>query len=172
AVKAVPEMSRALEAQTREALQQEADEAIYARRKFAVEQERTIKESELNTQIAIEEKKKQISQKKMEAEIEKQENQRKLREMKIAADIEVENQRQQLIDLEAENQRKQADTESYRLEKMMAQYKDVDWRTLMALTGNGGSKEQIAIAFRELAENAQQIGTLNITPDLLQDLMK
>ncbi len=172
AVKAVPEMARALEAQTREALQQEADEAIYARRKFAVEQERTIKESELNTQIAVEEKKKQISQKKMEAEIEKQENQRKLREMKIAADIEVENQRQQLIDLEAENKRKQADTEAYRLEKMMTQYKDVDWRTLMALTGNSGSKEQIAIAFRELAENAQQIGTLNITPDLLQDLMK
>ncbi len=171
-VKATPEMSRALEAQTREALQQEADEAIYSRRKFAVEQERTIKESELNTQIAVEEKKKQISQKKMEANIEKAENDRKLREMKVAADIEVESQRQQLIDLEAENRRKQADTEAYKLEKMMEQYKDLDWRTLMALKGNNDSKEQIAIAFRELAENAQQIGTLNITPDLLNGLIK
>ena len=49
-----------------EALQQEADEAIYARRKFAVEQERTIKETELNTEVAVEEKQKQIAQKKME----------------------------------------------------------------------------------------------------------
>ena len=56
AVRAVPEMTRALETSTREKLQQEADQAIYERRNFAVEQERKIKESELNTEIAIEEK--------------------------------------------------------------------------------------------------------------------
>ena len=47
-IKPSPEMSRALEAKTREALQQEADEAVYARREFAVEQERRIKETELS----------------------------------------------------------------------------------------------------------------------------
>ena len=52
-------MERALETETREKLQQEADQAIYLRRNFAVEQERKIKESELNTEIAVEEKKKQ-----------------------------------------------------------------------------------------------------------------
>ena len=46
--------------------------------KFAVEQERTIKESELNTEIAVEEKKKQIAEKKMEAEVQKAENNRKV----------------------------------------------------------------------------------------------
>lgn len=78
-IKSTPEMARALEAKTREALQQEADEAVYARREFAVEQERRIKESELSTEIAVEEKRKQIAEKKMETGIAQAENQRKLR---------------------------------------------------------------------------------------------
>jgi len=97
-IQASREMARALETETRERLQQEADQAIYERRNFAVEQERRIKESELNTEIAVEEKQKQIAEKRMESEVQKAENDRKLREMKLAADISVENQRQQLID--------------------------------------------------------------------------
>ena len=170
-IKPMPEMSRALEAQTREALQQDADEAIYARRKFAVVQERTIKETELNTQIAVEEKKKQIAQKKMETDIAKAENDRKLREMKIAADIEVEAQRKTLIDLQSDNERKKADAQAYKLQKTLEQYKDMDWKKLMALQGNMDAKAQIAVAFRELAENADNINNLNITPDLLNNLM-
>src|SRR5690606_31845051 len=54
-IQATPEMARALETETREKLQQEADQAIYERRNFAVEQERIIKETELNTEIAVEE---------------------------------------------------------------------------------------------------------------------
>ncbi len=45
AIKPTPETSRALEAEAREALQRRADEAIYARRNAAVEQERLIKEN-------------------------------------------------------------------------------------------------------------------------------
>ena len=169
-VKPNPEMARALEAETREGLQQEADEAIYARRKFAVVQERTIKESELNTEIAVEEKKKQIHEKKMEAEVQKAENNRKLREMKVAADISIENERKSLIDLLSENKRKQAETEAFRLQKILDQYKGMDWKTLLAISGNNDAKMNISLAFRELAENADKIGTLNITPDLLQQL--
>jgi len=55
-VKPTPETARALEARAREAILREADEAIYERRKFAVENERTIKQSELDTEVAIEEK--------------------------------------------------------------------------------------------------------------------
>src|SRR5439155_9026263 len=54
-VKPTPETARALEAEAREGLLRRADEAIYARRNSAVEQERLIKESELNTEIAVEE---------------------------------------------------------------------------------------------------------------------
>ena len=43
----------------------------------------------------------------------------------------------------------------------------------MAISAGGGDpRAMIAVAFRELAENAQKIGTLNVTPDLLQTLMK
>ena len=46
------ETARALEAETRENILREADDAVYKRRNAAVEQERKIKENELNTQIA------------------------------------------------------------------------------------------------------------------------
>lgn len=47
ALQPTPETARALEAEAREAILKEADDAIYNRRKSAVEQERTIKEAEL-----------------------------------------------------------------------------------------------------------------------------
>lgn len=170
-IQATPEMARALETETREKLQQQADEAIYERRNFAVEQERIIKESELNTEIAVEEKQKQIAEKKMEAEVQKEENSRILREMKISADIAVENQRKELIDQKTENDRKEAETQGYALEASLNPYKDIDWRILTALNGNQDAKFNIALAFRELAENAQKIGNLNISPDLLENLL-
>src|SRR5690606_19683393 len=126
AVQATPEMARALETETREKLKQEADQAIYERRNFAVEQERKIKESELNTEIAIEEKQKQISEKKMESDVLKAENDRKLREMKLQADIVVENQRKQLVEQKTANDRKEAETKGYVLETTLKPYKEMD----------------------------------------------
>lgn len=171
AVQTTPEMARALETETREKLQQQADEAVYERRNFAVEQERKIKESELNTEIAVEEKQKQIDEKRMEAEVQKEENSRILREMKIAADIAVENQRKELIDQKTENDRKEAETKGYALEAALKPYKELDWRVLTALNSNQDARSSIALAFRELAENAGKIGTLNISPDLLETLL-
>ena len=173
AVKPSPEMARALEAETREALQQEADQAVYLRRNFAVEQERKIKESELNTEIAVEEKKKQITEKKMESEILKEQNNRKIREMKMEADISVEDQKKNLIDIKVSNEKKEADSRGYVLETTLKPYKGMDWRTLMAIGKDASDpKMQMAIAFREMAENAQKIQNLNITPDLLQTMVK
>src|SRR5262249_25955576 len=60
AIKPNPETARALEAEIREEPLKGADEAIYARRNAAVEQERAIKENELNTEIAVENKRRQI----------------------------------------------------------------------------------------------------------------
>ncbi len=171
AVQTTPEMARALETETREKLQQQADEAIYERRNFAVEQERKIKESELNTEIAVEEKQKQIDEKRMEAEVQREENNKILREMKIAADISVENQRKELIDQKTENDRKEAETQGYVLETSLKPYKEIDWRVLTALNGNHDARMNIALAFRELAENAGKIGNLNISPDLLENLL-
>jgi hypothetical protein len=171
AIKASPEMARALETETREKLQQDADQAIYERRNFAVEQERKIKETELNTEIAVEEKKKQIDEKKMETEIQHAENDRKLREMKVQADISVENQRKLLIDQKTVNERKEAETQGYVIETTLNPYKDIDWKTLTALNNNPDPKFNIALAFRQLAENADKIGNLNISPELLNSLL-
>lgn len=59
-LKPTPELSKALEAEYREALQRRADEAIYARRAAAVEQERKISEEELASKIALEERRAQL----------------------------------------------------------------------------------------------------------------
>jgi regulator of protease activity HflC (stomatin/prohibitin superfamily) len=153
-IQPTPETSRALEAEAREALQGRADEAIYARRNAAVEQERLIKESELNTEIAVEEKKRQI------------------RETQMAAEIAVEQQRSQLIDRRVENERKDADSRAYMLTETLKPLRDLDWKTLMMLGGKGADpKAMIALAFQEMAENAQKIGELNVSPDLLKSLL-
>jgi hypothetical protein len=55
-VKPTPETARALEARAREAILREADEAIYERRKSAVENERAIRQGELDTEVAVEQK--------------------------------------------------------------------------------------------------------------------
>jgi len=57
-----PEVAKALEADYREGLLRRADEAIYARRAAAVEQERAIKENELNTDIALEQQRERLVQ--------------------------------------------------------------------------------------------------------------
>jgi len=172
AVKATPEMARALETETREKLQQQADHAVYERRNFAVEQERKIKESEFNTEIAVEEKKKQVAEKQMEAEVQRAENERKLREMKVQADIAIENHKKQLIEQKTINERKEAETQGFVTETTLKPYKDINWKTLVALANNTDAKFHIALAFRELAENADKIGNLNISPDLLDTLLE
>ena len=154
AVRPTPEIARALEAEAREGLQRESDEAIYARRNAAVEQERRIRESELNTEIAVQEK------------------QRQIRETQMAGDIAVERQRADLIRQRSENERKDADTRAYALRATLEPVRDLDWRTLMALGASGADpKLMIALAFRELAENAAKIGEVNVSPDLLKSLL-
>jgi len=153
-VRPTPEMARALEAEAREGLQRESDQAIYDRRNAAVEQERRIKENELNTEIAVQEK------------------QRLLREAALSADIALEQQRAQLIERRAANERQDADARAYALRATLEPIRSVDWRTLMALTAGGSDPRVLfGLGFRELAENAGKIGQLNLTPELLGNLL-
>ncbi|WP_298756281.1 SPFH domain-containing protein [uncultured Psychroserpens sp.] len=168
-----PEMARALEAQMRESLQKEADQAIYERRNFAVEQERMIKESELNTEIAVEEKQKQIVEKKMETDVVKQQNEQELKEMEMTSSISLEEQKKELIDIQVTNEKKEADVKEYVLNANLKPYKEMDWKTLMAISNTGNDpSNNIALAFRELAENADKIGNLNISPELLDSIVR
>ena len=95
-VRPTPEMARALDAEARESLQRESDEAIYSRRNAAVEQERRIKENELNTEIAVQEK------------------QRQIRDNRMAADIALEEQRAEPIERKVANGRQDADSRPMR----------------------------------------------------------
>ena len=47
----------------------------------------------------------------------------------------------------------------------------MDWKTITALNNNPDPKFNIALAFRQLADNAERIGTLNISPDLLESIL-
>jgi hypothetical protein len=172
AVKPTPETARALEAEAREQLLKEADEAIYRRRNSAVEQERAIKENELNTENAIELKKRQIRETKMDADRAVQDKQRLLREAELATDIGLEDRRKELVTLSAQNTRAEADARAYGLEATMKALGVGDPRTLQALANAGMKPEQlIAVAFQDLAGRADKIGQLNISPDLLRELM-
>ncbi|MFT7387161.1 MAG: hypothetical protein ACI8VC_000398 [Candidatus Endobugula sp.] len=171
AIKPTPETARALEASVREQLLQEADEAIYRRRNASIEQERTVKENELNTEIAVENKQREIEEGKLKSERALAEQRQEMQREKLDADIAQEQQRQQLVDIATQNECKQADAKAYEIGATMEALSKVDAKVLEALTmGNLDPQQLMAQAFRELAGGAEKIGQLNITPDLLQSL--
>ena len=172
AIKPTPETARALEAETREQILRGADEAVFARRNSAVEQERAIKENELNTEIAVENKKRQIKEAQMEAEKSVQQKKREIREAEMATQIALEEKNRDVLALSTANAREQADVKAYAIAAVMKALAETDAKTLMALTcARMDAGQLVALAFKELAENADKIGQLNISPDLLRELM-
>lgn len=114
-----PEISKALEAKFRESLLQKADEAIYERRAFAVEKERTIQQNELQTKIDIEEK------------------------------------RKALVDLESRNRLAESESKSRAMKLELSAYDSIDAQRLASL------------GILKLGEQAEKIGSLYITPELI-----
>ena len=192
-ISAGTETQRALEARTREEILKESDDALYERRNASIEQERRVKENELNTDISVEEKKKQIREteiatKRMLMEKENElkrievaaENERKRmirdaeienEQIRIDAEIELERKRRELAELRLENAKKDADAEAYRLGAIMEAYNRLSPDVLVALaTLDMEPEKMIAGAFEKLAASGANIGTLNITPDLLESL--
>ena len=172
AVRPTPDTARALEAEAREQILREADEAIYARRNAAVEQERSIKENELNTEIAVENKKRQIRETQMEAEKSVQQKKHELHQAELVSRISLEQKNKDLVMLKTDNARVEADSKAYAVESIMKALSQVDPKMLQALTSAGMQPAQLmAMAFRELAENADKIGQLNVSPDLLREML-
>jgi hypothetical protein len=137
ALRPVPDTARALEAEARERLLREADDAVYGRRSNAVDQERRIKESELAGQIVFEER------------------------------------RRELVAVEAQNSRTRADALAYATEKQLEPIRTLDPRSLQVLAaGSADPRPLVAMAFQEIAQNAAKVGTLNITPELLESLLR
>jgi SPFH domain / Band 7 family len=173
AIKPKPETAKALEAGAREALLRQADEAIYARRNAAVEQERTIKENELATEIAVENKKRQVREAQMEAERSVKERQLQIRREEMTGNIGPEEQDKALVALASDNSRQEADAKAYGLAAMMKAFGGADPKVLQALASVGMEPANLmALAFRDLADNAAKIGQLNVSPDLLREMLQ
>src|SRR5439155_12945000 len=115
AIRPVPETSKALEAEARERLLREADDAIYTRRNNAVEQERKIRENELNTEVAVQTK------------------QREIEETKMSAQISLEDRRRQLVATEAENSKVRSDAQAYAVEATIKPLTILDPKALQVL---------------------------------------
>jgi hypothetical protein len=154
AIKPTPETARALEAEAREALLKAADDAVYLRRNAAVENERAIRESELDTEIAVGQKKNEFRRAEMEA------------------NVALEEKRKDFVARNAENTRTLAEAEAHRLGAVMKALEAADPRIVQALAAAGMEPRQlIAQAFGGIAERAERIGQLNVSPELLGSLL-
>ncbi|GIG58082.1 hypothetical protein Lfu02_24540 [Longispora fulva] len=178
AIRPEPELERALQTPTREAVQGEADRATYERRATAVERERAIAENELQSKIELARREQQLIEQKgantrrraeTDAAAELVTVQARLEREKAvalaAADTSrvttaAEAERGRLIaDANADATRvvglAQAEVEAAKL----AAYRDMDPEILHAL------------AVRELAGQLPEIGQLTITPDLVSKFL-
>lgn len=152
AVRPEPEVEQALQTPTRESVQQDADRATFERRAVAVERERAISENELQSQIELAIREEQLV-------AQRGQNGRRRAEEAAAADsIEAaaKADRERTLGASRADATRlvglaEADAESA---KLLA-YRDLDTATLAAL------------ALRELAGQLPQIGTLNLSPDLV-----
>lgn len=166
------ETMRALEAQAREQILRNADDALYERRNASIDQERRVKENELNTEIAVETKKKQIRETQLDAERSVSVKKNEIKEEQLQFDTMMEEKKQQLTELSIANAKSQADAKAYEMSAVMKSLEGVNPALLQSMANMGMNPDKlIAIAFQGLAENAGRIGQLNITPDLLQGLL-
>ena len=91
----------------------------------------------------------------------------------MGAKVLLENKRQEHVALAAQNAKTEADARAHGISTTMQALGTVDARVVQALAGIGMKPEQlIAAAFQELAGKADKIGQLNISPDLLRELLQ
>lgn len=134
AIKPTPEMSKALEAEFREQLLRRADEAIMARRASAVDDERKIREKELESDSALEKG------------------------------------RSELIALQGQNMLREAENRGRVVEIESAAKAQALKQELASLAGID-PKLLLAESLRVLGTNAEKIGQLNITSEILAGLL-
>ena len=172
AIKPTAETARALEAEAREENLKMADDAIFERRNSSVDGERRIRENELNTEIAVEQKKRQIRETQMEAEASLRRKKHELENADMAASIHLEEERKAFVEKKAANLRMLAEADAHRVEAVVEAFKNADPRIVQVLAAAGMEPGQlIAQAFGGIAERAERIGELNVSSDLLNSLL-
>ena len=178
AIRPEPDLERALQTPTREAVQQEADRATYARRARAVEQERAIAENELQNKIELARREQQLveqhganarRQAELDAAAALAATQGAVERDRVAAAAEAD--RARLVaaaEAEATRVRDEARAAGVRAVGLaegeaeaarLAAYRDLPPAVLHGL------------ALRELAGQLPEIGQLTLTPDVLTNLV-
>lgn len=170
-VSAKPETRRALEAAAREQILKEQDDAIYLRRNAAIEQERLVRENELNTEIRVAEKAREKKERELDTARFVQERELALQRERLENEIGLEERSRALVAAQVENERSRSQQQTEAAEALLQAYNALRPEVLEALSMSGmDAGALIARAFVEIGENAQRIGNLNVSPELLQAL--
>jgi len=172
AVKPNPETARALEAPMREEILKQADDALYGRRNAAIEQERSVKENELRSELIIEQKKQRVRETQLESERSLLAKRQQMEAEELAGQVQREKQTGELVQLQSENRKHEADVRAYSVQALVNAMKGLDARSLQALTlGQAAPETLMALGFQNIADNAAKIGEFNFSPDLLRQLV-
>lgn len=186
-VTATPEVRKALETPTREAIQQKADEAVFERRALAVEKERAIKQNELSTEIDLARRQDELIRQQGSNTLREVESSTAAERAKLDADL----ARQKLITESGVNELKLKTEAEASAKKAMA---DAE-ATSTQLVGNANAQSRramldaeteaeirsleawkdispdvvAALGFKALSEKITKIGDVHLTPDLVGD---
>jgi regulator of protease activity HflC (stomatin/prohibitin superfamily) len=171
AIAPTPELERALEAPARERIQQESDEATFARRAMAVEKERAIAENELVNRIELARRVEHLVA--QEGQNERRKATEDAEVGRIAAEAEAARTR---LDAQVQAERTRISGEAN-----AASIREVEGARVEAERLRMEAYRQMppavlaALAARELAGKLQKIEHINLSPDaltpLLQDLL-
>jgi regulator of protease activity HflC (stomatin/prohibitin superfamily) len=156
ALRAEPDVERALQTPMREEVQQAADKAVYGRRAQAVEHERAIAENELQNQIELAAREATLVARKGQNERARATESAAARRINVEADATAQ---RVLAAGQADATRLVGAAEVEAERARLAAYGELEAATLLGL------------AVKELAGNLPQIGTLTVTPDLLTGLL-
>jgi regulator of protease activity HflC (stomatin/prohibitin superfamily) len=156
-IKPTPEMERALQMPAREAIQQQADEATFARRALAVDKERAIAENELANKIELARREEQLIA---------QHGQNSRRQATETAEA-------KRIESDAAIARKRSESQAEADHLRLVEEARVDAeRDRMAIYRDLPSGALMGLAARDLAGNLPQIQHLSLGPDVLGPMLE
>jgi DNA polymerase III alpha subunit (gram-positive type) len=186
-----PDIEKALESIKSEELKKNADTAIHDRQMAAELQGRKLKQEQIQTSKKIQEGERELLETKMETEKREAHLQKEVQDIELEKDKAVQTHKQEqqrksaetdaeVAKIESQSVKEKADNtvvlgeaRGKALEAYVGAIEKLDPKIVQALALQGGdSSNTIAAAFLELAEKAGSIGTLNITPDLLESLTR
>ena len=163
-----PELEKALQTPTREEIQQKADEATFQRRALAVEKERAIKENELQTEIELARRQEELIRQEGANQMLDAQQEAEQQRFEVEAAVE----RDALAaEGKAERMRVITEAEAEAEERLLAVETDAEARKV-EIWKDAPSAVTFGLAMQRFADKVETINHLNLTPDLLGDMLQ